>query len=45
MANYRKWAMPLAGGAGPIALTAAGAALAAAACARLLLSRRREGAA
>jgi uncharacterized repeat protein (TIGR01451 family) len=45
VANYRKWAMPLAGGAGPIALTAAGAALAAAACARLLLSRRHGGAA
>ncbi len=40
--NYKEWVMPLAGGTGPIALTAAGAALIAAACAWLILARRKQ---
>ena len=40
--NYKEWVMPLAGGTGPIALTAAGAALIAAALSWLLLARRKK---
>ena len=40
--NYKEWVMPLAGGTGTIALTAAGAALIAAACAWIFLARRRQ---
>ena len=40
--NYKEWVMPLAGGTGTIALTAAGAALIAAALAWLLLARRKQ---
>ena len=40
--NYKEWVMPLAGGTGTIALTAAGAALIAAACAWIFLVRRRQ---
>ena len=42
VANYRKWTLPLAGGTGTIALTAAGAALVAAACAWCLLFARKK---
>ncbi len=42
VANYEKWTMPLAGGTGPIALTATGAALIAAALSWLLLARRKQ---
>ncbi len=41
VANYKEWVMPLAGGTGTIAFTAAGAALVAAAFAWALLFRRR----
>ncbi len=40
--NYKEWVMPLAGGTGTIALTAAGAALIAAACMWLLFARRKQ---
>ena len=40
--NYKEWVMPLAGGTGPIALTAAGAALIAAALSWLILARRKR---
>ena len=40
--NYKEWVMPLAGGTGTIALTAAGAALITAALAWLLLARRKQ---
>ncbi len=42
VANYKEWVMPLAGGTGTIALTAAGSALVAAACACFLLTRRKN---
>ena len=42
VANYKKWTLPLAGGTGIIAFTAAGAALVAAACAWLLFARRKK---
>ncbi len=42
VANYRKWTMPLAGGTGTIAFTAAGSALVAAACAWILLAGRKR---
>ena len=40
--NYKEWVMPLAGGTGPIALTAVGAALIAAALSWLFLTRRKR---
>ena len=45
VANYKKWTLPLAGGTGIIAFTAAGAALVAAALVWLLLARRKKRAA
>ena len=45
VANYKEWVMPLAGGTGTIAFTAAGAALVAAACAWYLVGRRRSSSA
>ncbi len=42
VANYKKWTLPLAGGTGIIAFTAAGAALVAASLVWLLLARRKK---